>query len=356
MTPVTALTLLVAGDPQQKTGGYLYDAHIAQELRALGCHVAVHGLAGRFPDADAPAREALHAALAALPAEALVVIDGLALGALPDVAAAHARRLRLVALVHHPLADEWGLAAETASRLHASECAALAAMRHVIVTSTSTARHLQRDYQVPAARLSVVEPGVERAAQAPSQAPRDPGRPLQLLCIATLVPRKGHTVLVRALAQLQDLPWRCDCIGAARDPVCAAAVRTAIVRAGLQERILLQGEVSGAALECAWRRADGFVLPSWYEGYGMVIAEALCHGLPIVTTTGGALADTLPSGCGLAVAPGDAVALTAALRRLLSDAVLRARMATAARAAAQALPTWPQAGARFLAALRAVSA
>lgn len=354
---MTALAFLVAGDPGQKTGGYLYDAHIVQALRALGCEVTVAGLAGRFPDADGTARAALDIALRALRDGALVVMDGLALGALPEVAAAHASRLRLVALVHHPLADEWGLDAARAVHFRASERAALTGMRHVIVTSANTARHLQRDYAVPAERISVVEPGVTRPAPSAqiAGAPRAPAAIPRLLCVATLVPRKGHVVLVQALAALRDLAWTCDCIGAPRDPDCAAAVRAAIAQAGLQGRIHLRGEVVDAELEQAWEQADCFILPSWYEGYGMVVAEALCHGLPVITTTGGALADTLPPGCGLAVPPGDVAALVAALRRMLVDPALRARIAVAAGKAAAALPTWPEAGARFLNALRAVA-
>ena len=67
--------LVVPGDPAQLTGGYLYDANIAASLRAQGWTVTVHGLPGRFPDADAQAREALDATLSALPAGRQVVID-----------------------------------------------------------------------------------------------------------------------------------------------------------------------------------------------------------------------------------------------------------------------------------------
>ena len=96
-------TLLVAGDPTQRTGGYLYDAHIVSVLGDLGWQIDVVGLAGRFPDADAEAAAALSQALASLPDQAAVVIDGLAMGALPEVVARHAQRLDITALLHHPL-------------------------------------------------------------------------------------------------------------------------------------------------------------------------------------------------------------------------------------------------------------
>jgi glycosyltransferase involved in cell wall biosynthesis len=98
-------------------------------------------------------------------------------------------------------------------------------------------------------------------------------------------------------------------------------------------------------------QADAFVLPSYFEGYGMVLAEALAHGLPVISTTAGAIPDTVPREAGVLVPPGDAAALRAALAALLDEPALRTRLAAGARAARAVLPTWPQAVARFAAAL-----
>ena len=151
------LDFIVPGDPAQRTGGYLYDAHIVTELRRLGWTVAVHGLPGRFPEADATARDALERTLATLPSGRLVVVDGLALGGLPEVAIRHGCRLRLVTLVHHPLADERGLSLARRHCLLASERAALAAVGRVITTSPWTARRLA-DFGLQPSRVSTVEP------------------------------------------------------------------------------------------------------------------------------------------------------------------------------------------------------
>ena len=150
------LHFVVAGDPAQLTGGYRYDARIVQALRARGLPVDVTGLPGRFPHADDAARQALHRALASLPDRSIAVIDGLALGGLPEVAGAHARRLRLVALVHHPLADETGLEDCQRAAFLDSERAALAHMVRVIATSRFTARRLA-DYGVDAERIAVID-------------------------------------------------------------------------------------------------------------------------------------------------------------------------------------------------------
>jgi glycosyltransferase involved in cell wall biosynthesis len=101
--------------------------------------------------------------------------------------------------------------------------------------------------------------------------------------------------------------------------------------------------------------ADAVVLPSFFEGYGMVLAEALARGLPVVSTTAGAIPDTVPRDAGVLVPPGDALALRAALASLLDEPVWRTRLAAGARVARVALPTWPQAVARFAAALGALA-
>ncbi len=346
------LTLIVAGDPGQLTGGYVYDARMVAELRRRGWRVAVTGLDGRFPDPDATARRSLDTTLAALPEGARVVIDGLAMGGLPEVVERHAARLAITALVHHPLADETGLDEESQRRLFASEARALAAIHRVIVTSPYTARGLSR-FRVPEASIRVVEPGVERAALAASAlALEDTERSHRLLCVASLTPRKGHELLVEALAGLADRDWVGEAIGSHdRDPAHAARLVAATRRHGLAERLHWPGERDAAGLAEAYHHADLFVLPSHYEGYGMVVTEALARGLPVITTTGGALADTLPPAAGITVPPGDALALRGALARWFDDAELRRRLRRGARRAREGLADWQQAGERFAVAL-----
>ncbi|MFW5824395.1 MAG: glycosyl transferase family 1, partial [Marinobacter sp.] len=101
--------VLVPGDPGQLTGGYGYVREAVSGLQRLGQQVILQGLPGCFPKVDDVARQSLDSALASAPDGATVVVDGLALGGCPEAAEAHGRRLHLIALVHHPLADETGL-------------------------------------------------------------------------------------------------------------------------------------------------------------------------------------------------------------------------------------------------------
>lgn len=342
---------VVAGSPAQLTGGYLYDARIAAGLCAQGWQVRTLGLEGRFPLPDATARAAFADCLAAQADGACVIVDGLVLGGLPEIAREHAARLDLVALVHHPLAEETGLSPSLREAFAASERAALGHARRVVVTSRFTAEQLAA-YAVAPARIHVVEPGVDPAPLAPAD-----HEPPRLLCVASITPRKGHRVLVEALASLRALPWSCTLVGSAtRDAGHARAVVEAIRAAGLAGRITLAGEMPPEALRGHWLAADLFVLPSLYEGYGMVVAEAIAYGLPVLTTTGGALAQTLPAGAGVQVPPGDAAAFAAALAPLLQDPAARRALRAGARTARTGLQDWAAAARAFASALQAGTA
>ncbi len=262
---------------------------------------------------------------------------------MPDLVQSEAERLRLVALIHHPLAAETGLSRKAAESFRQAETQALAAVRRVIVTSRYTARSLAQ-YGVSHQRIGTVEPGTDPAPLARGSE----SRRLALLCVATLTPRKGHAVLFDALALLRDQDWHLTCIGSLRRSV--ATFKTLCHQLdclGLSNRVELLGEVDAATLEACYQQADLFVLASFYEGYGMVLAEALAHGLPIVSTLTSAIPETVPTGACLLVPPGDPVALANALRQIFDDAALRSRLKSGARTARKKLRTWDRACVAF---------
>jgi glycosyltransferase involved in cell wall biosynthesis len=345
---VKRVTFAVPGSLDTPTGGYAYDRRIMAELRQLGWEVDCIDLGEGFPSPSEATRSAARSALLKIPAGRPIVVDGLALGVLPDVAAEVAIRHPLLALVHHPLAMEWGLSAGRADALRRSERAALAEVREVVVTSPTTAKLVASDYAVPAERITTARPGSDPA-------PRSAGsqkQMLHLLSVGAVVPRKGFDVLIAALATLAELPWRLTIAGdLTRDPDEAAKLRANLLEHELAARIDTPGAVSSAQLALLYDKADLFVLASRFEGYGMAYAEALSHGLPVIGTTAGAIPDTVPQAAGMLVEAGDAIALAEALRSAISDAGLRHRMSDAAFAAARMLPTWKQSGAIFATAL-----
>jgi glycosyltransferase involved in cell wall biosynthesis len=342
----------VPGDLATPTGGYAYDGRIIKELRLAGWQVDIVDLGDGFPFPSVERRRSAETKLSSIPAGYPVVVDGLALGVLPETGARLGPDRPLIALVHHPLACEAGLTAAEIKAFHASECAALAGSARVVVTSESTARILVADFAVPAERISVARPGADPVP--PAHGSRD--GILRLLSIGSVVPGKGYDVLVAALASLTDLPWRLAIAGdRTRNPPAAARLDADIAAYGLGGRVAVLGAVSRERIADLYMESDLFVLASRFEGYGMAIAEAIAHGLPVVATTAGAIPDTVPAGTGILVPPDDPAALASAIRRLVEGPQERRRLADAARLAAGQLPAWRDSGRLFAGAIEAVT-
>jgi glycosyltransferase involved in cell wall biosynthesis len=210
---------------------------------------------------------------------------------------------------------------------------------------------LTGDFGVPAEKISVAPPGTEPAARASGTK-----TPTTLLAVGSLIPRKAFDILVDALAGLVELDWRLKIVGS-RDhaPATTAALDALVIAHGLAARIELSGERSSDALREIFDSADVFVSSSLYEGYGMALAEALACGLPIVMTTGGAAAETVPDDAALKVAAGDVDALRSALRRIVADDRLRRRLSDGAWRAGQCLPRWEDAARIIVEAARKIA-
>jgi glycosyltransferase involved in cell wall biosynthesis len=171
---------------------------------------------------------------------------------------------------------------------------------------------------------------------------------VQLLCVAVFIPRKGHDVLVRALSTIPQRNWQLVCVGSlTRDSSTVAALRSTVSALALGDRIVLADEVAGARLEAYYDTADVFVLPTLYEGYGMVVAEALARGLPVVASATGGIpglvGEARSAPAGLLVRPGDVESLSEALSKIIVDSTLRERLAEGARDVRARLATWDDA-------------
>ncbi|MCK0198651.1 glycosyltransferase family 4 protein [Ancylobacter sp. 6x-1] len=347
-----SLAFAIPGDIETPTGGYGYDRRLIAELRKLGWEVAHVPLPGSYPFPDEAARAATRERLAQVPAGVPLLVDGLAFAVMAEEAAVLAGRRPLVALVHHPLAHETGLDPAIAAKLRASEGEALGFARAVIVTSPATAQALASEFRVAPEKITVAVPGTDPVP--PARGSGGPG--VRMLSVGSLLPRKGHLDLVTALASLTALDWSLDIVGGGGlDPPYARMLVRAVEEAGLTERISLRGALKRDALDALYDGADLFVLASHYEGYGMAYMEAVAHGLPVVGTTGGAIAETVGSAAEL-VAPGDVPALRDVLARLLAEPAARERLAVRAREAASALPCWPDTARRVAGAIAGLAA
>ncbi|MCY4592638.1 MAG: glycosyltransferase family 4 protein [Alphaproteobacteria bacterium] len=348
MTDAGPVRLVVPGPLETRTGGFIYDRHIAHGLEGLGRLDDVVCLQGAYPE---PAAGELARDLALLgERRGMTVIDGLCFTALAAARDYRPWPGQTVALVHHPLADETGPGEQARARLLETERRALATACGCIVTSAATGRRLA-EFGCGPGRVRVVPPGLERPAPGPVRSPG--GGPLRLLCVATLVPRKGHDVLLAALAELSDLDWTLDLVGPARDRDWARHVERLVADHSCSGRIRLNHEVPDPA--GFYRRADLFVLASRHEGFGMALAEALAAGLPVVSCRTGAIPGTVPEDAGILVPPDDPPALAGALRRVIADPALRSGMAAAAHRAGERFADWETTARRFAAAVDALA-
>ncbi|MDA0566538.1 glycosyltransferase family 4 protein [Streptomonospora sp. S1-112] len=344
-------------DPVSPSGGNAYDRHVCAGLAARGRPVRRLTVPGAWPR-PAPADLAgLERELAALPDGALVLADGLVVCGVPEAVVPHARRLRLTVVAHMRLADETGLPDDVAARLDAAERSVLRSAAAVVATSGWAARRLADHHGLPRERVHVVAPGT---APAPVAEGTD-GR-TRLLSVAAVTPRKGHDLLVDALARVADRPWRCDFAGPLdRAPEHVERLRAAIDRHGLAGRVRLRGPLAGAELAAAYASADLAVLGSRGETFGMAVAEALACGIPVLAPGLDALPDTVgraPDGTvpGILVPAADADALAEGLAAWLDDAALRRRLRGAALARRGMLDSWEEAVRRMDHVLEAVAA
>lgn len=349
----TGVVLVVPGgidDETAPSGGNVYDRRIRDGVAAAGLDVRQIAVAGAWPRPAEAARGEFARSLDSVPDGAVVLVDGLVACGVPEVVVPRAARLRLVVLVHMPLADDVGLHGDVAAELDRCERETLAAAAVVVATSTATARRLAARHGLGA--VEVVPPGADRGPLAASSA--SGGR---LLCVGSVSPLKGHDVLIDALALLADLPWHCRCVGPSRDPRFTADLHERIERLGLTDRTELVGAHTWEQVGERYAASDVVVLPSRAESYGMVVTEALARGIPVVASDVGgvpeALGDTSAGRPGLLVAPDDPAELAVALRGWLTDAALRHQLRVAARLRRDSLERWPVAARRMADVLRA---
>ena len=347
---VKKLIFVFPGDLASLTGGYAYDRRVIEGLQTSGWQIQLISLGEGYPFPNKEQLDKAASLLLQLEAGVPMLVDGLAFGVLPDLVPLLAARHPVISLVHHPLALESGHSPKQVRMLQVSEKKSLMHAKRVVANSPKTARDLTGFYEVPVQHVTVVLPGTDRCAahQIPALTRKPSSGPVQLLSVGAVIPRKGFHILVEALQPLKSLSWTLTIAGdVTRDPPAYALLQEVIRRCSLEDRIHVLGAVSSPVLQNLYAKSDLFVLASFYEGYGMVFAEAMANGLPIVSTTGGAIADTVPKQAGVLVEPGQVDVLSDAIKLLIENDDYRSLLAQGARSAAQQQPTWEESVQKF---------
>ena len=322
---MTVHFLVPAGFAEQPSGGSVYDRRVRAGLVGLGVNVVTH----EVRPGSAPS----------LPDGALVLVDSLVSSWWADSLLASSARV--VPLVHMTF-DTPG------------ERELLTAAPAVVTTSAWSRGRLVERHRLDPERVHVATPGVDIAEPAPGS---DGGG--ELLCVASVLPEKGQDLLLAALGSLTDLDWRCTLIGSLElDPDFVDALHKAAADRGISDRVVFAGASAHDEMGAAYAAADALVLPSRGETFGMVVTEALAHGLPVVATAVGGVAEALGHGedggtPGLLVRPNDAPALAGALRRWLTDPRRRQRLRGSALRRRLTLGSWSRTSAQVADALEA---
>jgi len=323
----------IPGDKDRRTGGFIYEARVLDELNALGCDTEHLVLRDSFP---APTPEDMQATLKQLQAvdpNRVIILDGLVFGSL-DPAGLAAVKAPVIAMLHHPLGLETGIDPALAEHLLRNEAACIQHAAHIVVPSPHTAAILTDDFGANRSKMSVALPGFDR----PIRQPKRTDTPL-IVSIGLLTERKGHDVLLDALFQITDLPWQAEIIGKRHDDTTADALIAQSQALSLQDRVNFAGEMDTTAMQDRLNAASIFTLATRYEGYGMVLSEAMLFGLPIVSCATGAVPDTVGD-AGILVPVDDAAVLAEALRHLLTNDPARIALADASLKRSENLPTW----------------
>jgi glycosyltransferase involved in cell wall biosynthesis len=341
MTTLHAVVPAGVDDPTRPSGGNVYDRRVLDGLLMLGWRVEEHHVAGAWPTPGVESLAGLAQVLAGLPDGSLVLVDGLVASAAAVVLPGASARLHTVVLVHMPLGPDAG------------EEAVLSGASAVVTTSRSTRDRLRAWYALR--RIHVCEPGADVAPTAGGS-----GGGASLLCVAAVHRGKGHDLLLDALAEVADLPWTLTCAGSLEvDPMHVELLQRRVYARRWEDRVRFVGPLVGAGLDAAYAAADLVVLGSRAESYGMVLSEAVAHGLPVVATAVGGVAEAVGRAAdgsvpGLLVNPDDPTALADALGAWLTDPRLREHLSQSAALRRRDLRPWAATAADLAAVLTQV--
>jgi glycosyltransferase involved in cell wall biosynthesis len=343
------LGLVIYGDLETLTGGYLYDRTLVQHLRRAGDRVSIVSLPWRSYRRHLGDNLSSNIAsrLIGLGAD-LVLEDELNH---PSLLAANRALTRatgtpIVSIVHHLRSSEaWPPGLRLAYRT--IERAYLRGVDGFVHNSHSTRLAVER--LAGAAKPSVVAPpGGDRLGSGPSAEAVharafQPG-PLRILFVGSLIARKGLHVLLDAVAALPTSDWCLEVIGdTERDPVYAARIRRQISHSSIQNSVRLLGATGDDQLAEALRRSHVLAVPSAHEGFGIAYLEAMSFGLPVLASAAGGASEFVSEGeSGYLIRPGDSETMTEHLRTLSIDRSLLARLGASAQQHALARPRWSE--------------
>lgn len=171
--------------------------------------------------------------------------------------------------------------------------------------------------------------------------------PLRLLFVGNIIPRKGLHTLLNALERAQLPNWKLDIVGSGEvNPYYTLAMQRQVAQNRWQRQVRFWGALNHAELAERFAAAHLLIVPSSYEGFGIVYLEAMSFGVPAIATTAGAAHEIITHGRdGYLIRPDDAAQLADLLRQLYHDKPRLLQLSRYARARYTTHPTWAETGA-----------
>jgi glycosyltransferase involved in cell wall biosynthesis len=351
--------LVIYGSLETISGGYLYDRILAEHLRHQGHQVGIFSLPWRSYGrhlgdnlSRALVRQLREASLDVLLQDELNHPSLFWLN----------RRLRdyvrypIIGIVHHLRCSEARPAWQ--NRVYRwVERRYLTTLDGFIFNSRTTQAAVEE--LVGSGRPAVVaHPGGDRLRPnlTPTQIAARAWRPgpLHLLFIGNLIPRKGLHTLLGGLSCLDQDSWRLEVVGGLEaDPTYVRAIRRQIAGAGLTQQVTLSGPLTDAELGIRLARSHLLIVPSSYEGFGIVYLEGMGFGLPAIASTAGAAWEIITHGRdGFLVSSGDTETLARHVQTFSQDRGRLLQMGLAAYQRYMAHPTWAESAGRICQFLR----
>jgi glycosyltransferase involved in cell wall biosynthesis len=168
--------------------------------------------------------------------------------------------------------------------------------------------------------------------------------PLRILFVGNIIPRKGLHTLLWALKEIEKQDWVLEIAG--RQDIetdYVEGLKQLVLQNELGGRVKWLGELSEKAMRTVWRRNQVLVVPSQYEGFGIVYLEGMGFGLPAVASSAGAAWEIVtPGQNGVLVPPYDVEALSTALRKLCRDRHYLKKLSLGAWQRFAEFPTWEE--------------
>ncbi len=272
------------------------------------------------------------------------------------------RRLPTIATIHHPVTVDRKIAIQsvfsTWEKMKQWRWYSFIGMQkrvarslpRIITVSKSAKKDISRDFNIPTKKFSTVPNGINTSLFYPiSEIEREKNRVIVTNSADT--PLKGLVFLFRAVAELsktQDIQ-----VTVVGEPKRDGEIAKLVRKLGVGHRINFTGRIDDREFVRQYARATVAVVPSVYEGFGLPVGEAMACGVPVISTTGGALPEVVGN-AGILVPPADSSALARAIGELLANPTKAQNLGLAGYRRVQKHFTWQKAAEKTVTAYREV--